>query len=92
MGKGTGAVTFTVRQLNGLRFGRLTVIDGPKQFAFSECFYWLTQCDCGNRSWVRADSLMQSRTRSCGCLRAELARDRIRDVHQSRRDRASAKA
>lgn len=78
------------KDLLGLRFGRLKVIDGPKQFAGGEGYYWLTHCDCGNRPWIRVDSLLQNRTRSCGCLRSELGRARIRDVHQARRNRTSA--
>jgi hypothetical protein len=53
--------------LIGLRFGKLEVI------AFVEMrgnyrSYWKCQCDCGERTVVRCDSLRSGQSRSCGCL------------------------
>lgn len=51
----------------GSVFGRLTVLSAIK---FTES---LCQCECGNTSIVRNDSLVSGHTRSCGCLRSENA-------------------
>ena len=32
---------------------------------------WLCQCECGTYTIVSADSLIQQRTQSCGCLQRE---------------------
>lgn len=59
----------------GVRFGRLTVIerientkDGKAQF---KC-----HCDCGQYKDVRAKSLRNGDTKSCGCLLSEESRKR----------------
>lgn len=36
--------------------------------------HWLCHCQCGIESVVKADHLKSGRSRSCGCLRRELAR------------------
>lgn len=51
-------------------FGRLTVLrEGPKQNQFLR---WYCRCECGNETLVLAGSLMAGRSRSCGCLSAEM--------------------
>lgn len=64
--------------LTGKTFGRLTVIRfvGSRQRTSrrKDCF-WLCRCDHGDPSKepveieLRSDSLLKSKTRSCGCLR-----------------------
>lgn len=57
--------------LNGKRFGRLTVIDRVK----GNPIYVTCRCDCGKICMVRAANLTKSKPQqSCGCLRAETAR------------------
>jgi len=63
-----------VKDLTGQRFGRLEVksfekitISGPK---------WICKCDCGTSRAVLGCSLKKGRTKSCGCLNAELAKAR----------------
>lgn len=31
--------------------------------------YWLCRCECGNKKWIRADSIKSGKQKSCGCLR-----------------------
>ena len=56
----------------GQRYGRWTVLEDlggcPSK--------WLCRCDCGKRVAVRADHLRNGRSRSCGCLTAELSKER----------------
>ena len=54
------------------RFGRLLVlhevIQRPKGGA-----WWVCLCDCGEVRPIRAKGLRKGTTRSCGCLRREVA-------------------
>lgn len=56
--------------LTSQTFGRLTV---TKHVVSS---YWETTCECGNTKIVHSHALRTGRTRSCGCLRNEKARER----------------
>lgn len=65
-----------LHDLTGQKFGKLTVIqrapdkirkDGQKRPK------WFCKCDCGKTVSVLADSLTTGQTRSCGCIRKELA-------------------
>ena len=58
--------------LTGKRFKRLTVIKRVYR-EDSNLVYWLCKCDCGNKKEVRADSLKNGSTQSCGCYAKELA-------------------
>jgi hypothetical protein len=74
-------------QLEGRRFGRLTVL------AFAEMrghkTYWRCACDCGAESIVSVGNLTSGKVRSCGCLRRE-ANARARKHGHSRRSGQSA--
>ena len=61
--------------LAGRAFGRLTVIAREARVSGVHVRpRWRCRCSCGSETVVRAASLLAGRTRSCGCLRAELAR------------------
>lgn len=63
--------------LTGQRFGRLVVVcESPKKPP-SKAIRWLCRCDCGNLKTVAAFSLNNGSTRSCGCLRKEVAINNI---------------
>lgn len=67
-----------VIDLTGQKFGRLTVIQryygeehaNDKRHTYYECL-----CECGNTIIVRTDLLKNGNTKSCGCLRSEVARE-----------------
>lgn len=66
----------TVKNLAGMRFGRLVALE---HIGFKHRMaLWRCQCDCGKVKNVPASPLVDGRTRSCGCLRVEAARDRWR--------------
>ena len=71
--------------LTGKRFGRWTVIarKGSKMYgepnASSSFPLWLCRCDCGTEAIVMGENLKNGRSKSCGCLRDELLRNRRRN-------------
>ncbi len=59
--------------LTGQRFGSLTVIQKDESRNYkSGCTAWLCICDCGEQKIARSDKLRNGKTKSCGCLVAEL--------------------
>lgn len=60
--------------LNGKKFGRLTVIEYAGRENNNS--YYICKCDCGEIKKFRASHLTSERTKSCGCLNKELTIDR----------------
>lgn len=63
-----------IEDLSGLKVGRLTVtkFSGAKTFRCGQRHYfWDCLCECGNKIVVRAGSLKNGRTKSCGCYQRE---------------------
>lgn len=56
-----------IKDLIGLKFGLLTVIERAENIAGRAA--WLCQCDCGGTKVVRSSNLQKGVTKSCGCLR-----------------------
>lgn len=63
------------KDLVGMKFGRLSVISHCGTTAKNKA-KWLCRCDCGKTSRVVGSGLMNGTTSSCGCLKAELTRER----------------
>lgn len=61
--------TYKGKNITGLRSGKLIALhkDGHK----GSMHTWRCKCDCGNECSVRSSSLIQQKTKSCGCLRKE---------------------
>lgn len=55
------------KDITGHRFGRLTAVS-PHDKTLQNSWRWLCQCDCGNRTIARTDSLTDGSRVSCGCL------------------------
>lgn len=70
-------------QLTGKRFGRLTVIRQSGRDSHGSST-WVCKCDCGNECEVKGYKLKNGVTKSCGCFRKELGRDRQLSHGQSR--------
>lgn len=68
-------MTGTPLDLVGCVFSRLTVL-AKAGTNLHGAVLWLCLCECGAQVRVQACSLTSGRTRSCGCLRAEVARAR----------------
>lgn len=69
-----------VKNLTGMRFGRLVVLD--LDYRKNRKTYWMCQCDCGNIKSVRSDSLQDGSVRSCGCLHRETAAKQANSIHK----------
>jgi len=66
------------KNITGQIFGYLSVI---KLYNIEKYKHkWLCKCKCGNETVVDYSSLMRSMTRSCGCLRKDAAKARIRNL------------
>lgn len=72
------------RAVPGARFGRLRVerlVRIPVQHKKMRTRAGaVVECDCGTRKTVSADDLASGRIRSCGCLKRDLAKSRVRPV------------
>ncbi len=62
------------------QFGRLTAI-APAGKSKSGGFLWECACACGVTTIVLSTSLRQGDTKSCGCLRREIASKRAKKTH-----------
>lgn len=58
--------------VSGQKFGRLTVLSRSENNRRNQA-RWLCRCDCGREKTVAGRALTGDGTRSCGCLRKELA-------------------
>lgn len=56
-----------VKDLTGLRFGKLTVLGKSGNKAKDGNPLWLCQCECGNKIETTKRRLITGNTRSCGC-------------------------
>lgn len=54
--------------MQGRRFGKLTVIQDSLERTNSGCIKWKCECECGNFKNVDGRSLRNGSTQSCGCL------------------------
>ena len=67
-----------LKDLRGLRFGRLVVLErdyNKEQQRLKENkrpkVYWKCMCDCKNQVSVQSSHLISGHTTSCGCVRSE---------------------
>jgi hypothetical protein len=60
------------KDIRGERFGRLLVVDRARRE--DGTLVWLCNCDCGNTTKVQMALLTRGNTRSCGCLKREVAK------------------
>lgn len=55
------------KNLIGLKFGKLTVIERLFINNLSKNVKWLCKCDCGNEKIILSNSLISGKSKSCGC-------------------------
>lgn len=61
-----------MKNLIGLKFGRLIVASKLDPVAPGNGFRWLCKCECGNEFVIITGSLTSGNTKSCGCLRKDV--------------------
>lgn len=59
-----------MKDLTGKRYGRLVALEFLYKTENRE-YYWLFQCDCGNKKKINKASVVKGATKSCGCLAKE---------------------
>lgn len=69
--------------LTGERFGKLVVIEkAPAEFDYiipatgKHVYKWKCKCDCGNIKYITDNQLRYGYTKSCGCLRKDLLKEK----------------
>ena len=72
-GKSTSCGCSKIRNLVGLRFGKLVVVSKNGENNKYGRVVWNCICDCGNQSDVTGNDLANGDTKSCGCLKVEKA-------------------
>lgn len=72
--KSCGCLKHDRKDLSGLKFGRLLVLNRNKER--ERC--WDCLCECGNKCTVHMSELQSGKTKSCGCLRKEIAYDKCK--------------
>lgn len=70
----------------GLRFGRWVVIGYSDLRTKSQGLYWECVCDCGTQRPVSSLTLKNGTSKSCGCLKIEVAkRQFLKHGHENNR-------
>ena len=67
----------------GQKFHRLTVIERAESTPGNRGKRWLCQCECGNQTIARNDSLKNGRFKSCGCYKNEQASKGIVSINKT---------
>lgn len=61
--------------ITGQKFGRLKVLNYEGRNA-QRIQFWKCKCNCGNETIVRSSNLKSGTTKSCGCLKSDIATKR----------------
>lgn len=77
-----------INDLTGMKFGYLTVLSRGEDYIYPNGKprpRWNCLCQCGKTTLVQSSALTSGKTRSCGCLRSNLIRERMSEVNFQRR-------
>lgn len=74
-----GSERYHFNDLTGKKFDRLTALE-PTTSRYKSWIVWKCCCDCGATCFVPSAVLSSGATRSCGCLRTEVAREHMRRI------------
>lgn len=65
--------------ITGKKFNKLTAIRFVERKI--DYYYWLFKCDCGNEIIIRKASVLNGKTKACGCSRYNVWTDKKRPGH-----------
>lgn len=71
-----------IKDLTGLKFGRITVISLAKSGNFKTT--WNCICECGTAKIIIGDSLVCGNTKSCGCLQREASFETAKNINHDK--------
>ena len=67
-----------IKDLKGEKYGKLNVLKYDKVISHKRGrSVWKCQCECGNKSYVAGNDLTSGNTKSCGCSRKDIAKNKI---------------
>jgi len=78
--KSCGCAKIIHSDLTGMRFGRLTVLESPREVDYRKRRVWKCICDCGNEISAVTDTLVSKKTKSCGCIKKEADVEKMRKI------------
>lgn len=61
------------QDLTGKKFNKLTVLE---LYSTKKSVIWKCQCDCGNITYVAGEHLKDGHTKSCGCNKTDLKKEK----------------
>ena len=68
-------------EMIGQKFGRLLVLSYDEEVSEQKKFdYYLCQCDCGKKKVLKGHALRTKNTKSCGCLRREMNKEKLQNL------------
>ena len=72
------------KDLTGMMFGKLTVIEVSRkvQSGNRKRYYWNCKCVCGKTKEVRTDCLTSGDVKSCGCIKKEQDKINLTKFHR----------
>lgn len=74
-----------LKDLTGLRFGKLTAIERLNEKRGKNSSYlWLCRCDCGNEIKANTNALLHGHYTSCGCGKAERLKAQYKQIEEQR--------
>jgi hypothetical protein len=69
-----------MKDITGLKFGRLTVIEPLERRNSNGAIMWKCKCDCGNETSVATHPLIIEEVKSCGCYLTEIRQLRNKKI------------
>ena len=72
-----------VINMTGQRCGKLIVVERDLKPHNGKEAWWICKCDCGNVKSIRGSDLRRGKTKSCGCLSIQQAKENIKIAQEN---------
>ena len=72
-----------VIDMTGQRCGKLIVVERDLKPHNGKEAWWICKCDCGNVKSIRGSDLRRGKTKSCGCLSIQQAKENIKIAQEN---------